>query len=180
MAWFSLVATALGAVIAFFGSTLSDGLRSRRELLRSRLDSQHQTTVDFIMSINSAHELLRDAASQSLEISMLQDAARKAVSDSGLYAARERTLISASPTVALAAETSFQAIIAIRDAISAGGKLDSSSYRQANHIWEQKIWALRQATREGSGASPLDVDKARGVREIVRPSKTKREAASED
>ncbi len=64
MAWFSLVATALGAVIAFSGSTLSDTLRSRRELTRSQLAAQHNMTVDFIMSVNSAHELLRGVANQ--------------------------------------------------------------------------------------------------------------------
>jgi hypothetical protein len=78
-------------------------------------------------------------------------------------------LISVSPEVALAAEAAFHSIIAIRDAISAGGTLDSSSYRQANRVFDQNIWALRQATRKGFGTSPLDIDKARGVRETIRP-----------
>jgi hypothetical protein len=169
MAWFSLIATALGAVIAFSGSTLSDGLRSRRELTRSQLEARHQVTVDFIMSINNAHELLRDVASQSIEISELPDAARKAIKDSGLYTTREQMLISVSPEVALAAEAAFHSIIAVRDAVSADGNLDSSSYRQANRVFDQKIWALRQATRKGFGASPLDVDQVRGARETIRP-----------
>ncbi len=89
--------------------------------------------------------------------------------DSGLYAAREQILISASPEVALAAEAAFQSVISIREAVSADGNLDSSSYRQAIRVFDQNIWALRQATRKGFGASPLDVEKVRGVRETVRP-----------
>jgi hypothetical protein len=138
MAWFSLIATALGAVIAFSGSTLSDGLRSRRELIRSQLEPQHRTTMDFIMSINNAHELLRDAAGQSVEASELSAAAREAIKDSGLYATREQMLISVSPEVALAAESAFHSIIAIRDAVSAGGTLDSSPYRPTRHRYRAR------------------------------------------
>jgi hypothetical protein len=119
-------------------------------------------------------------ASQSIEISGLPTAARKAIKDSGLYATREQVLISVSPEVALAAEAAFHSIIAIRDAVSADGNFDSSSYRQANRVFDQKIWALRQATRKGFGTSPLDVDKARGAREIIRPDKGGHEASAED
>jgi len=84
-----------------------------------------------------------------------------------------------SPEVALAAEAAFQSLIAIRDSVSAGGNFDSSSYRQANRIFDQNIWALRQATRKGFGTSPLDVDKARDVRESIRPGNGKHEASAE-
>lgn len=169
MAWFSLVATALGAVIAFSGSSLSDVIKSRRELSRGQLEAQHQMTVDFIMSINNAHELLREVAIQSTEAAELPDATRKAIKDSGLYANREKMLISVAADVALTAEAAFQSLIAIREAVSADGNLDSPSYREANRVFSQNIWALRQATRKGFGTGPLDVDKARDVQAGIRP-----------
>jgi hypothetical protein len=163
LAWISLVATALGAVIAFSGGILTEGVRSRREQARSQLEAQRQLTVNFILATDSAHGLLRNVAADQVEPSQLRDAARKAVGDAGLYASREQMLITVPSEIALAAERTFHSIIEIRDAISHGSKLNESPYREAYQTYAEAIWSLRQAARQGFGVAPLDLDEIHEV-----------------
>ena len=158
-AWISLIATALGALIAFSGSTLSEGIRSRREQARSQLETQRKMTVDFILAVDNVHSLLRKVATQSMDISQLPTAAREAVGSSGIYGTREQMLTSVPPKIAYAAETAFHALLAIRDVVSSGSTLDSSPYDQAYDDWAGAIWTLRQTAREAFGVAPLDLDK---------------------
>ena len=118
MGWISLVATALGAIIAFSGSTLSESIKHKREESRGQIQAKHQISTDFILAANSAHSRLREVTSKTLEVSQLPTAARDAVGSSGLYDAREQVLISAPPEMALAAERTFQSVIIIRDILS--------------------------------------------------------------
>jgi hypothetical protein len=157
-AWISLIATALGALIAFSGSTLSEGLKSRREQARSQLETQRQITVDFILVVDKVHGLLRQVATQSTDISELRTAAREAVGSSGIYGTREQMLISVPPKVAVAAEAAFHALIAIRDAVESGAKLGSSPYKKAYNDWAGAVWALRQVAREAFAVAPLNLD----------------------
>lgn len=163
MEWISLIATALGAAIAFSGGLLSDGMKSRRERTRSRLDAEHRIIVDFVLAVNDALAVLRSVAAQSIEASQLQVAPREAVWHSELYAAREQMLISAPPRVAFAAEGVFRSVTAVRDAVSSGAKLDSPPYRRAINEFGQSIWHLRQATREDFGIAALDLGKMRSA-----------------
>jgi hypothetical protein len=159
MQWTSLVATALGAIIAFSGSTLAEFIRSRRDERRNRTQTKHQVAIDFILAANRAHGLLRRVAWQRMEPSQLEKAARDAVGNSGLYDAREQMLISAPPGMALATEKAFFSIMAIRDTIASSSRLDSPAYRQAQKVFDQAIWAVRQAAREDIGNIGLDLDK---------------------
>lgn len=158
-AWISLIATALGALIAFSGSTLSEGIKSRREQGRSQLEAQRKITVDFILAVDNVHGLLRQVAVQSMDISELRTAAREAVGSSGIYGTREQMLISVSPEVAVAAEATFHALIAIRDAVGSGAKLGSPSYDQTYDDWAEAVWKLRQTAREAFGVAPLNLNK---------------------
>lgn len=158
MQWTALAATALGAIIAFSGSVLSEFIRSRREERKSRTQTKHQVAIDFILAANRAHGLLRRVAWQAMEASQLQKAARNAVGNSGLHDAREQVLISAPHGMALATERAFFAVIAIRDAIASGSRLDSPAYRQAKGDFDHAIWSVRQAAREDIGIIGLDLD----------------------
>ena len=158
MGWISLVATALGAIIAFSGSTLSESIKHKREESRGQIQAKHQISIDFILAANSAHSRLREVTSKTLEVSQLPTAARDAVGSSGIYDAREQVLISAPPEMVLAAERTFQSVIIIRDIVSDGSKLDSPSYRQAFNAFAQAIWTFRQAVRVELGIATLDLD----------------------
>lgn len=152
------VATALGAIIAFSGSTLSESIKHKREESRGQIQAKHQISIDFILAANSAHSRLREVTSKTLEVSQLPTAARDAVGSSGIYDAREQVLISAPPEMVLAAERTFQSVIIIRDIVSDGSKLDSPSYRQAFNAFAQAIWTFRQAVRVELGIATLDLD----------------------
>lgn len=158
-AWISLIATALGALIAFSGNALAEGMKSRREQARSQLETQRQITVDFILVTNKVHGLLRQVAMQSMEAADLRAAAREALGNSEIYGAREQILISAPPEVAVAAEAEFHALIAIRDAVERSAKPGSASYNQAYNDWAAAAWTLRQAARQAFGIAPLNLDK---------------------
>jgi len=129
-----------------------------REQARGQLETQRQTTVEFILATDSTHDLLRGVAKRSIESSRLKHAAQDAVGDSGLYASRERMLMVVPPKVAYAAERTFHSIIEIRDAVGSGSISSSSRYRDAYAVYDKAIWALRQAARESFGAVSLDLD----------------------
>lgn len=131
MQWYSLVATALGAIIAFSGSTLSELLRSHRDERRSQTQTKHQVAIDFILAANRAHGRLRQIARQGMNEPERQKAAREAVGKSGLYDAREHMLISAPPSMALATEKAFFSVMAVRDAVISDSQLDSSASLKA-------------------------------------------------
>jgi hypothetical protein len=158
-AWISLIATALGALIAFSGNTLSEGMKSRREQSRSQLETQRQVTVEFILAADNVHGLLRQVGMQSLEALELRRAAREAVGNSGIYGTREKLLISAPPEVAVAAEAEFHALIGIRDAIEHGAKPGSPPYDEAYNAWAETVWTVRQVAREAFGVSRLNLNK---------------------
>jgi hypothetical protein len=119
--------------------------------------------VNFILAMDNAHGLLRNVAAGQVEPSQLRYAARQAVSDAGLYASREQMLVMVPSDIALAAERAFHSVIEIRDAVSHGSKLNESPYREAYQAYAEAIWSLRQATREGFGVAPLNLDKIHDV-----------------
>jgi hypothetical protein len=128
-----------------------------RDQARGELETQRQTTVDFILATDSAHGLLRNVATRSIDQSELKQAARDAVGDSSLYSIRERMLIVVPAKVAYAAEKTFHSIIEIRDAVASGSALNSPPYRDAYSVYAKAIWGLRQAARESFGVSSLDL-----------------------
>ena len=169
MQWYSLVATALGAVIAFSGSALSEVIRSRRDDRRNSVQTKHQAAIEFILSANRAHSRLRLVARNPVEPSQLEEAAREAVGSSGLYDAREHMLISASPGMAFATEKAFFSVMGIRDTIMSNSHLDSPAYLQARKDFDQAIWGVRQAARKDIGNIGLDLDEMVQV-ETLQPS----------
>lgn len=157
--WSSLIATALGAIIAFSGGTLSEILRSHRDDKKNRTEAKHQIAVDFLLAANRAHGQVSQLARHPIDSPQLPKAARGAVGDSGIYDARERILISAPPTVALAAEKVFASVITFRNVIISDPQEDSPAYREARDDFEQAIWSFRQAVRGEIGNAGLDIDR---------------------
>lgn len=144
-----------------------------REQDRSLLESQRQITVEFILSTDNAHSLLRNVATQSLDSPGLKQAARDAVGESKIYAVREQLLIVVPPRVAYAAEETFHSIIEIRDAVGNGAPLNSSQYRDAYNVYAKAIWGLRQAARESFSVVTLNLDE---IKEIESARKARKSA----
>lgn len=143
-----------------------------REQDRSLLETQRQITVEFILATDIAHNSLRNVARQSLDLSELKEAARRAVGESNIYAVRERLLIIVPPKVAYPAEEAFHSIIEIRDAVRSGALLDSSQYNDAYDAYYKAIWSLRQAARESFSAVTLNLD----VIKEIESAKTRKNA----
>lgn len=157
-AWVSLIATALGALIAISGTTLADYLKHRRDERKSLRQDKQQLSTDFILAANRATGMLRRAATRDAGGAATEAAARSAVGDSGIYDARERVLLAAPPNLAAGAEKAFQAVRQLRDAVLAGNTADSAPCRAAYHRITDAIWQMRQAARANIGAEPLDLD----------------------
>ena len=157
MQWYSLIATALGAIIAFSGSTLTEMLRNRRDERKNRVEAKLQMTVDFMLAANRAHGQASQLTRQAIDSSLLPKLAREAVGNSGLYDAREHILISAPPKVALAAEKVFASVIALRNTVMSDPREDSPAYRRAREDFEKAIWTFRQVVSEEIGSAGLDI-----------------------
>jgi hypothetical protein len=142
----------------------------KREQDSSLLETQRQLTVEFILATDTAHGLLRDVATRSLDPAALKQAVPDAVRESGLYAVRERVLIVVPPEVAYAAEETFHSVVGIRHALERGATLRSPEYRDAYNTYSQAIWSLRQAARVSFSAAALnlgeieEIESARRVR----------------
>jgi len=149
------------------------GEEYEREQDRGLLESQRQITVEFILATDTAHGLLRNVATKSLDPSELKQAVRHAVGDSKIYAVRERLLIVVPPRIAYAAEGTFHAIIEIRDAVGNGALLNSSQYRDAYDVYAEAIWGLRQAARESFSVVTLSLDE---IKEIESARKARKSA----
>lgn len=53
-AWISLIATALGALIAISGTTLADYMKSRRDEYRDLRQNKQQLSTEFILAATQA------------------------------------------------------------------------------------------------------------------------------
>ncbi|MGC4808049.1 helix-turn-helix domain-containing protein [Micromonospora sp. DT233] len=110
--------------------------------------------VAFVLALDDAHNGLRDCA-RGRHTGELGEATHLAVHNSGLYAQRERLLISGSPALVAAGETVFLALIEIRRAVGRGAGLDTAQYHGAYHPFAEAMWSFRGAVRAEFGQAAL-------------------------
>jgi transcriptional regulator with XRE-family HTH domain len=109
--------------------------------------------VAFALALDAAHNGLREVARDARDDA--SKAAKLAVHGSGLYAERERLLVSASPRLVAKAEVAFLALVELRNAVRAGARLSSEDYHRRYHPFAEALWLFRLAVRAELGQSPL-------------------------
>jgi hypothetical protein len=155
--WGTLVATISGAVIAIGGTVLADRLRTRHDDGRGRQDRRRDVYLHFIAAAGACHTRLRAIAQDPRGAGALEEASRAALADTGLYDARERLFIEASPAVAKRGQEMFERLRSLRRAVAAGARLESPAFHGAYHPYIESVWAYRVAVRqelEGQALSP--------------------------
>jgi hypothetical protein len=153
--WGTLVATVSGAVIAISGTVLADLLRGRRDDARGVETRRRAVYIEFIAAAGVCHTRLREiAASTEGE---RETASRAALTDGGVYEARERLFIDASAAVAGAGQAMFERLRALRTAVASGADQSSAAFHEAYHPYLDAVWRYRVVVREeleGKGLSP--------------------------
>jgi hypothetical protein len=155
--WGTLAATISGAVIAIAGTVLADRLRTRHEDDRGLEARRREVYVAFIAAAGTVHARLRQLAQDPSAPADLEAASRKALTDAGLYEARERLFIDASSTVAAVGQTMFERLRGLQRAVAAGASQASPGFHEAYHPYLDAVWAYRVAVRqelEGGSLSP--------------------------
>src|SRR5438876_6785058 len=110
----SLLAVALGAVIALVAALGAETLRARSEHARVLAQLRYDCYLEFLVAHVRANDALRAicVSGQATPAGVAD-----AMSGSDLYVARERLLATGSPAVVLAGETAFRSVLDLRDAV---------------------------------------------------------------
>lgn len=153
MDWSAFVATAIGAVIALTGTVLADYLRGGRDRRHTDDQLRRSAYVDYLITLSTAHGRLRSLARSGASPAELDRLARESVGEVGVYASRERLLLSAAPQVIGASEVALRRLKDVRNAIASGAGLDSAAYRAARTAFSAAVWDVRTAYRADLGAT---------------------------
>jgi hypothetical protein len=156
--WIPLVSTVAGAAIAISGTVMADQLRRRDNRHRYSYAERQRAYSEMVLALGAGLEGLRGVAAAEIPAEKLAGAASGALSKAGLYPAREKILMTASAKVALAAEMTFDTLIAIREAVLAGAATHSREFHDAYHPYSERMWQLRMAIRTDLGAPYLNPD----------------------
>ncbi|MEV6396982.1 CchlQ [Streptomyces sp. NPDC051907] len=157
MDWGTLIATVSGGSIAISGTVLADYLRHRHEDDRGVGARRRAVYIEFIAAAGVCHARLRQIAQDPGAEPDLDAAARAALSDAGVYEARERLFIDAADDVAGAGQAMFERLRSLQRAVAAGASPDSAAFHDAYHPYIGAVWTYRVAVRaelEGRALSP--------------------------
>ncbi|MFC4494848.1 CchlQ [Streptomyces ovatisporus] len=157
MDWGTLVATVSGGTLAVSGTVLADFLRNRREDGRGTGARRREVYIEFISAAGVCHSGLREIAQSDEADADRRTAARTALSEAGLYEARERLFIDATATVAGAGQAMFEHLRSLQRAVADGASLTSTAFHDAYHPYIGAVWRYRVAVREeleGRSLSP--------------------------
>ena len=153
--WAPLVTTALGAAIAFGGTAVAEGLRRRGDHGRDVLAVRRQAYLEFLLALGAGLQGLREVAATATTGEQRVDASDRALTDAGVYVARERFLMVASPAVVRAGEATFDGLIDVRDAVRAGARKSSPEFHVPYHPYSRAMWLLRGSIRADLGSARL-------------------------
>jgi hypothetical protein len=126
--------------------------RSRRALGRA---DEWDVCVNFLLVLDAAQNALRDVARAKSHFPSRYLAANRAVDDAGVYAERERVLVTGAPDVVKAADDVFLRLADLRNAVRAGATLESADYHRTYHPFAAAMWCYRMAIRAEFGREPL-------------------------
>ncbi|MEH0934786.1 hypothetical protein [Micromonospora psammae] len=150
MDWMPLLSTGAGALIALSGTFLVDLRRERDTRSRDRDLERWRTCVDFALALATAHGMLRSSAAEDRE------ASARAMTESGVYQARERLLMSGTPELVTAGEDVFHRLVRMRRLVRDGGDLRSAEGHEAYHEFAEALWHFRMAVRRQFGHRAMD------------------------
>jgi hypothetical protein len=159
--WLTILSTAVGAMAALVGTVLAYKVRSRDEAGREFRAERRHSYIDFLVALDAAHGELRVVADSAAGTDR-RTAAALAMTESHVYEAREKLLMSASPAVIKACEQAFRSVGDLRKAIRAGARTGEKEYHDPYHVFAEALWRLRLAIRQdlgGTALSPADLDK---------------------
>jgi hypothetical protein len=128
------------------------------------VSQKQEVHVAFALACNASHEELRRIARSATDTDRW-NTCRDALLEAGLFAQRERLLVTASPPVVSAAETVHRHLLAIRDLIGSGARLEDDPYRQAYARYAAALWQLRQSMRADAATPLLDLSDPVLIRE---------------
>ncbi|GAA4704008.1 hypothetical protein Prum_021940 [Phytohabitans rumicis] len=149
------MATIGGAAIAFTGTVLADRLRHRNEVDSSRRQRRRDLYVDFIVAAGLCHTRLRQLAEHNDSGTDQEQRSRAALTEAGIYEARERLFIDGTPAVTATGQTMFERLRALRRAVGNGAKMTSAEFHEAYHPYLAAVWAYRAAVRRELGSTAL-------------------------
>lgn len=159
MSWFTLLSTALGAVVALGATLLTDRVRWRRERGERQLGAQRDIYVAYLTALHQANQALRMVSLGDHPVEVSRDlAARAAFRDAGLVQTREHVVLTAPEPVVEAADAAFRALRALRDRIAQGQDVHSPVYAADLASYGEHLQALRNVIREELQVDALSFD----------------------
>ncbi|MEU8284163.1 hypothetical protein AB0C01_07470 [Micromonospora sp. NPDC048905] len=162
MSWIPLVAAVVGALIALSGTLFADVRRDRQQRNRDYEQFRRETYVEFVLALNAAHAALRKVSDSPMSVEERRNAVNAAMSDAGLYGAREQLLMTATTSVVKAGEAVFHRVVGIRKAVRDGATTSSVEYHEAYHPFAEALWKFRMVVRTDFRQlvlAPMDVDR---------------------
>ncbi|GGS21778.1 hypothetical protein Snoj_22730 [Streptomyces nojiriensis] len=165
MEWATLAGTALGAFTTLAGTSWVEHLRTRRDRQTRDVVQKQDTHVAFVLACNASHEELRRIARSSASNADRGSLCRDALWEAGVFAQRERLLVTVSPGVAGMAEAALRRLVVIRDLVGSGETLETDAYKQAYARYAAALWQLRQSMRADAAAPLLDLSDPVFIRE---------------
>ncbi|MFF9480936.1 CchlQ [Streptomyces sp. NPDC014733] len=136
------------------GTVLADRLRHRYEADRGTGERRRAVYLEFITAAEACHTRLR-ALAKDAGAGDPEAAGRAALSEAGIYEARERLFLEATTGVAGAGQAMFERLRAVQRAVSGGAGTDSAAFHDAHHPYIGAVWAYRVAVREELEGQPL-------------------------
>jgi hypothetical protein len=154
--WITLASTAIGAALALGGTVLAHFLGSRDGRQRENLNERRRSYLDFALAAEAAHDGLRRAADPGRDHPDLNVETRHALSDSGIYSAREALLVTASAAINGAGEQVLRQLSVMRKAIRTGAALGTPAYHDVYHPFADALWRIRRIARAEFGYEPIN------------------------
>ena len=155
MDWATVIATALGAAVAIVTTVIAHLLTTRDSRKGEHRSEQRQSYFDFALAAEAAHDALRLVGDPHRDPENLGMETRRAVSESGIYGAREKLLVAASPAINEAGDRVLRSLADVRRAIRDGAKLNTAEYHDVYHRLADALWDLRRVARREFGHRPL-------------------------
>jgi hypothetical protein len=148
MQWITLLSTLLGALVGVGSTILVERTRFSRDRRYHREEIRREAYASFLTELSRAYESLWSLGwGEYLMDQPRAAAARSILRDSGVYQARQRVVILAPQTVSAACNDAFDKLKAVRDALGAGGELESPEFRSADNAYKASVRDLLQVIR---------------------------------
>ncbi|MFB9542678.1 hypothetical protein [Micromonospora sagamiensis] len=162
MEWIPVVGVVCGAVIALATALMVESKHNRALRRQHREAERVRHCLEFALALDAAHSALREVAQGHDDPRDRLRPANRAVHQAGVFAARERLLVSGTVDLVKAGELAYHRLIAVRNAVRSGATLPSREYHLAYHAFAEAVWQLRMAARadlDQAVLAPADLDR---------------------